>query len=92
MRAFQSYSRDQVQASGYLVKLTNDITFFRNNTTVLPVYPGFNRKSNFIKSNRVDLFATDPTRWSSTTCKTHPFAMYHGALLLLLNKSSILEQ
>ena len=85
-------SGGQVQASGYLVKLTNGITFFRNNTTVLPVFPGFNRKSYFIKTNRVDSFATDPPRWSSTTCKTHPFAMYHGASLLLLNKSFILEQ
>ena len=62
----------QVQASGYLVQLTNDIILFRNNTAVLPVFPGLNRKLYFIKTNRVDSFATDPHHWSSTTGKTQP--------------------
>jgi hypothetical protein len=33
----------QVQAGGYFIKLTNDITFCSNNTTALPVFPGLNK-------------------------------------------------
>ena len=40
---FKHRGSHQVQAGGYFIKLTNDITFCSNNTTALPVFPGLNK-------------------------------------------------